>query len=124
MEPKLSRITTPGPTRIAGLAASLVVILCGLSACTMVDDRLTGVRIEPLKGKGASCIHTCEETAHQALKEEAALHVTRVRACDTDRECLRAEKDRHIAAVRSIHAARKDCKSQCHKQGRGGDDDD
>lgn len=119
MEPKLSRFTTRRAPWFAGLAVSLIVIACGLSQCTMVGDRLTGIRVSPLKNASSSCLAKCQDTARQALKDEAALHVTRVKACASDAQCLEREEDRHEAAIGSIQAARRGCMNGCHQQGRG-----
>jgi hypothetical protein len=120
MEPKLSRFTTRRAVWFAGLAASLIVIVCVLSQCTMVGDRLTGVRVDPLKKGASSCLARCQDTAQKALKQESALHVSRAKACASDPQCLEGEEDRHETAIRSIQTARRDCMNGCHQQGGGG----
>ena len=118
MVPIRSRITIRRGASFAGLAALLCMIVLGLSQCTLVDDRLTGVRLSPSRTAASSCLNACQKAAQQAMKTESALHVIRVKACD-DAECLQAEQERHVQALHDIATAREACMNGCHQQGRG-----
>ncbi len=119
MAPIRSRITIRRVASFAGLAAVLSLVALGLSQCRIVDDRLTGIRVQSLRGSSASCIAQCQSAANQAVRSESQLHTTNVKACNRDPACLAAEEARHEAALASIGAARRACMDGCHQQGRG-----
>src|SRR5262245_29957162 len=119
MVPIHSRITIRRAASVAGLAALLCVIAIGLSQCTLVTDRLTGVSVSSLRSSSSNCIARCQDAAQEARRAESKLHVERVRACDSDPACLAAEAQRHEQAIEGINQTRKGCMNGCHHQGRG-----
>ena len=109
-----------------GLAVRAISIalfgLVGAAGCTMVGESLTGVSLN--KQKVENCIKGCNEQAGVAMESEQRTHHENVEAClelsDGAKEaCLDAEGGRHSAAVEEIQDGRKDCKGNCHHQGRG-----
>ena len=119
MAPIRQRTVIRRAASFAGFAALLSLAALGLSQCRIVDDRLTGVRAQTLRGGPPACLVQCQGAAHQALRAESQLHTTNVKACNGDAACLAAEEERHKAAVASIQTARRACLDGCHHQGRG-----
>lgn len=102
-----------------GLAALLVLALFTLSRCRLVNDRLTGIDLALSRKAAVNCIVECQQAANQEIRTESVLHVSRVKACGGDADCLGAEQLRHQGAVHDIQARRKECVGGCHHQGGG-----
>ena len=114
-----SHITSRRTATFVVLAVSLGATVLGLSQCRLVEDRLTGVRISTARTQGTSCLANCQKAAQEARRAEHELHASRTKACDHDRQCLEAERERHKEALRDIAEQRETCINGCHSQGRG-----
>ncbi len=119
MEPSRSRMMMRRVVSLAGLCVLLAAAATSLTQCRIVDDRLTGVRLDPLRRSSTSCVAQCQATANAAIRAESELHVSLVKACNGDPVCLAEEEARHEAAVASIQSARGVCVAGCHSQGGG-----
>ena len=96
--------------------------LVGAAGCTMVGESLTGVSLN--KQQFENCIKGCNDQARAAMESEQRTHHENVEAClelsdGSKGACLDAEGARHSATVEEIQDGRKDCKGNCHHQGRG-----
>jgi hypothetical protein len=101
------------------LAVLLVLSVVTLSRCTLVSDRLTGVDSRSFRKAPVPCIVECQRVANEQIRVESVLHVSNVKACDGDADCLADEESRHEAAVNDIQAGREGCVGGCHDQGGG-----
>lgn len=100
--------------------ATMAFALFSLTQCRLVEDRLTGVRAETFHNGGATrCIVRCNAAAVQAVFDEERRHFQRVKGCNSDAQCLAAEAQRHIDAMKQIQQDRRDCIEGCHHQGGG-----
>ena len=114
-----TRIMTRRTVARVVFAALLGTIAVGLSQCTLVNDRLTGVRVSTSRTAASSCLTDCQKAAKDATQAENALHVSRLKACGSNVPCITAEQARHVQALRAIGAAREACMNGCHSQGLG-----
>jgi|SRR5262245_20242386 len=114
-----SRISTR--RLLAGLAA-LAIILSALASCTMVGDRLNGVKLDA--DGPTSCVKDCNDSYKVQYAEEQKAHQENVDGCQAlsqpDKDsCLSSESARHSAAMEALGEAKIECQNNCHRQGSG-----
>ncbi|HET9326870.1 MAG TPA: hypothetical protein VFQ05_08875 [Candidatus Eisenbacteria bacterium] len=114
---RLSRTSAP---RVFAAVAALV-LLSALAACTMVGERMTGVRLDD---GPTSCVKDCNDFYKGEYDREQKLHLSNVEACQVLEqpakvECLESEAARHEAAMVSLSAGKTECQNTCHRQGAG-----
>ena len=102
------------------LVVALAVASIALTQCRMVGDRLTGVKVSPLRAS-QSCFRACKDKRKDDLKAEDRLHRQRLHDCDRNAACIQQEEARHAAAEAAIEAAYQTCLNGCHQQGGGND---
>ena len=105
--------------RTLAIAAPALLVVVG---CTMIGDRLTGIRAE--KTGLQSCIRDCNNAYRVHYAEEQARHIEAVEACKSltegaREECLNAEAALHESNKESLSQGKVDCQNNCHRQGRG-----
>ena len=113
------------PSRVAMrllLLLALAAASLTLTHCRMVGDRLTGLRVSPLR-RSETCLKKCRDTFKDASKAEERLHDTLIDGCHGDATCIQVENQRHEAAEDAIEQAYRACRNGCHDQGGGRDDD-
>jgi hypothetical protein len=109
-----------GRLRAIASVALMTFALFGLTQCRMVGDRLTGVNVETFhSGQATACLRACQAQAAQALIDETRLYLANLRACGNNQQCIQAEFQRHLAALKKIAADLKTCLDGCHHQGGG-----
>jgi hypothetical protein len=101
------------------LIAVLGVGSVTLTQCRMVGDRLTGVEVDSFRGRPTECSKACRRALEDALEEEYRLYFANLRACNRNKECLKAEFERHLRRLAEIWKEYEDCLAGCHHQGGG-----
>lgn len=108
------------PWNLGALAcvAGLGLLLAG---CTLVSDRLTGVR---LHGASGACIKDCNDQYKALYDDEQTLHAANLEGClalplEERGACLEAEGARHSAEMDRLGQDKLDCQNGCHSQGSG-----
>jgi len=105
-----------------GLLLAVIAALVAVIGCNLVGDALTGVQLD--KAGPSQCIKACVTDSDAQLRAEIDRHQAAIAACQASppREraaCLRAEAAQHESAMASISAGRRDCMNNCHRQGGG-----
>ena len=106
----------------AGLILAVITALAAVIGCTLVNDSLTGVGLE--KASPSACIKSCVNDSDAQLKAEIDRHQAAIRACQSAPSsdhgaCIRAEAAAHQSAMDRIANGRRDCMNNCHRQGSG-----
>jgi hypothetical protein len=106
----------------AGLTLALIAALVAVIGCNLVSDSLTGVQLN--KAAPNLCIKSCVKDSDAQLKAEIDRHQAAIAACQASppnqrNACQRAEAAQHQAAMDGIATARRDCMNNCHRQGGG-----
>src|SRR5262245_45276120 len=105
--------------RTLAIAAPTLLVVVG---CTMIGDRLTGIRAE--KAGLQSCVKDCNDAYKVLYEEEQARHIAAVEACksvteEAREQCLNAEAALHESNKGTLSQGKLDCQNNCHRQGRG-----
>jgi len=105
-----------------GLLVVVIAALAAVIGCTLVSDSLTGVKLD--RAAPSFCISSCVKDSDAQLKAEIDRHLAAVAACQASPPqergaCMRAEAAQHQAAMDRIAQGRRDCMNNCHRQGGG-----
>lgn len=107
---------------VGTLASAAGLSLLLFAGCTLVSDRLTGVRLN--QGGAVTCIKQCNDQFKALYDDEQTLHNSNVESCQALPQpekgaCLEAEGARHSAEMDRLGQAKVDCQDGCHDQGSG-----
>jgi hypothetical protein len=117
----------------AGLLALVVGAAFGLTQCVQVTDPITGTATQPgsniatFSHQGTDkCFEKCAKDFAKGVDKELKLHQKNKQDCNHDPVCLALERCRQEQAMDDLEKAFRDCRKNCHHQGKGhgGDDDD
>jgi hypothetical protein len=100
------------------LLLALAVASVLLTQCQMVGDRLTGVKVSPLRAS-SSCLKACKDKRNDDKNAANRLHAQLLHDCNGDPTCIGQENARYEAALAAIEAAYQACVNNCHQQGGG-----
>jgi len=106
-----------------GIVLPVLAVIAALAVigCNLVNDSLTGVRLD--KASPSACIKSCVNDWDGQLKAEIDRHQAAIRACQSSSKdhgaCERAEAAQHQSEMERISNGRRDCMNNCHRQGSG-----
>jgi hypothetical protein len=126
------RFTTHRAAR-AGLLALVFGAGLVLTQCVQVTDPITGSATQPGSNianfshhNTDKCFEKCAKNYTQGVEKELKLYQKNKDACDHDPVCLALERARHQDAMQQLQDEFRNCRNDCHHQGKGhgGDDGD
>ena len=100
-------------------AALIALVAVSLSQCRMVNVDDSAGDIGFASREAGQCIADCNHAYNDSIRAESDRHVAAVRACRGNRPCLEGEELFHQTAVHRIQDGRHDCHENCHHQGGG-----
>ena len=107
--------------KVLALTAVLGYAVVGLSQCQMVEDNVTGIKLNSPEGVNgrSECVKDCNEKYKDASRAEYTRLKEANRACGKDKKCLKDEKATHKANKKAIKDAKDECKRGCYNEGGG-----
>jgi len=110
----------------AGLLALVIGAAFGLTQCVQVTDPITGTSADPGSNiatfshqKTGNCFNQCARDYAKGVEAELKLYLSKLKACHKDPVCLALERCRHEKAMDDLEKAFRDCRKNCHHQGKG-----